>query len=81
VTFTEGYRHFLAALRRNPDTPAPALRMGTMADFHAWKAEMRAYDQARIDLKLVTPAQLRIRNTAVQFARRRARVVRHENYA
>jgi len=81
VTFTEAHRHFLAELRRDPFAPAPALRPGTIADFHAWKAEMRAYDQARIDLNLVTPAQLRIRNTAVRFARRCARVARHEQYA
>ncbi len=81
MTFPAAHRHFLAVLRQNPDAPTPALRTGTIADYHAWKEEMRAYDQARIDLKLVTTAQLRLRNAAVRLTGRRARVVRHEQYA
>jgi hypothetical protein len=81
VKFTEAHRHFLAALRRNPATPAPAVRTGTVADFRAWKAQMRGYDQARLDLGLVTADRLRIRNAAVPIHGRNARVVRHAQYA
>lgn len=81
MKFTEAHRHFLAALRRNPATPAPTVRTGTVADFRAWKAEMRGYDQARLDLGLVTAARLRIRNAAVPIHGHNAHVVRHAQYA
>jgi len=81
VNFTEAHGHFLAALRRDPATPAPALRTGTVADFRAWKAEMRGYDQARLDLGLVTVDRLRVRNAAVPLHGRNARVIRHAQYA
>ena len=81
MKFTEAHRHFLAVLRRNPATPAPAVRHGTVADFRAWKAEMRGYDQARLDLGLMTAERLRTRNAAVPIRGRRARVVRHPQYA
>lgn len=42
MIFTEAKNHFAAAFRRNPNTPAPKMRMATVADFHEWKAEMRA---------------------------------------
>lgn len=49
MIYTEAHRHYLAALRENPQSPPPALRMETTDDFHAWKAEMRAYDAARLE--------------------------------
>lgn len=81
MKFTEAHRHFLAALRRNPATPAPAVRTGTVMDFRGWKAEMRGYDQARLDLGLVTAEQLQIRNAAVPIHGDNARVIRHAQYA
>ena len=81
VKFTEAHRHFLAVLRTNPATPAPMVRTGTVADFRAWKAEMRGYDQARLDLGLVTAERLQARNAAVPVRGRKARVIRHAQYA
>ncbi len=81
VTFSKAHQHFLTALRKNPATPRPAVRTGTVADFHAWKAEVRAHDQARLDLNLVTPQQLQEMNAAVRVDPKNCRIVRHEQYA
>lgn len=57
------------------------MRTGTVADFHAWKTEVRAHDQARLELNLVTPQQLQKMNAAVRVDPKNRRVVRHEQYA
>ena len=81
MTYTEAYRHFLAALRENPKTPPPALRMETTDEFHAWKSEMRAYDAARIELKLATPREIQEENSAVRLEGRTGRIIQHARYA
>lgn len=80
MNFTEAHAHFLAALHRDPAALPPALRTDTVKDFRAWKAEVRGYDQARLDLGLVTAAQLRVHNAAVPIHGREARIVRHAQY-
>ncbi len=80
VKFTEAKAHFVAAFRRNPNTPAPKVRTATVADFHEWKAEMRAYDAARLDLNLATPQQIQTRNAAVHVRKGGARIVRHAKH-
>ena len=80
VQFTEAKAHFIAAFRRDPHTPAPELRMTTVTDFHAWKAEMRAYDAAKLDLNLATPQQIQTQNAAVHVPPGGARIVRHAQY-
>lgn len=80
MKFTEAKNHFVAAFRRNPNTPAPKMRMATVADFHEWKAEMRAYDAAKLDLKLATPRQIQAKNAAVRVPKGGARIVRHTQY-
>ena len=81
MKFTEAHRHFLAALRKDAALPPPALRTDTVEAFHEWKAEMRAYDQAQLDLGLVTAEQLQERNAAVRLRGRTARIVKHAQYA
>ena len=80
VKFTEAKTHFVAAFRRNPKTAAPKVRMTTVADFHDWKAEMRAYDAAKMDLNLATPQQIQAKNAAIHVPRGGARIVRHAQY-
>ena len=80
MTYTEAYRYYLAALRENPRTPPPALRMETTDDFHAWKAEMRAYDAARLELKLATPQEIQEENAAIQVRGRPWRIVEHARH-
>lgn len=80
MTYTEAHRHYLAALRENPRTPPPALRMETTDDFHAWKAEMRAYDAARLELKLATPQEIQGENAAIAVRGRPWRIVEHARH-
>lgn len=81
MTYTEAYRHFLEALRDNPATPPPRLRLETVDEFHAWKAEMRAYDAARLELKLATAAELQEENTALKLKGKTGCIVRHASFA
>jgi hypothetical protein len=81
MTYTEAYRHYLDALRKNPQTAAPAMRMDTIEDFHAWKAEMRAFDAARLELKLATPAEIQAENSALKLKGKTGRIVRHASFA
>jgi hypothetical protein len=68
-------------LRRNPAMPAPALRAETPEQLHDFKDELRAFDQARLELKLATPQQIQNENTAVIVDRSTARrVIRYEQY-
>jgi hypothetical protein len=80
MTYTEAYRYYLAALRENPRTPPPAFRAETGDDFHAWKAEMRAYDAARIELKLATPEEIQAENSVVGTHAGPWRIVEHARY-
>lgn len=81
VKFTEAKDHFVAALRRDPATPAPKVRTATVADFHDWKAEMRAYDAAKLELNLATPQEIQAQNAAIQLPKGGGRVIRHAQYA
>ena len=74
--------HFqLHPFRRNPLTPAPAIKLHPMDDFHEWKAEMRGYDAARVDLKLATPQQIQAQNAAIPTPLGGNRIIRHAPYA
>lgn len=80
MKFTEARAYFVAALRENPATPAPEVRMATLDDFHDWKAEMRAYDAAKLELNLATPQEIQVRNAAIHVPAGGARIVRHARY-
>ncbi len=81
MTYTEAYRFYLDALRNNPQTPPPPFHADTADDFHEWKAEMRAYDAARIELKLATPQEIQAENSVVGRRRGRWRIVKHARFA
>jgi hypothetical protein len=78
VTYTEAYQFYCAALRRDPATPAPALGANGYDAVRTWKVEMRAYDQAKLDLGLVTPEAMQQTNTATEETG--LRIVRHTRY-
>ena len=80
VKFTEAKTYFVAAFRLNPNTPAPKVRTGTITDFHEWKAEMRGYDAARLDLHLATPQQIQAQNTAICIPQGGGKIIRHAQY-
>ena len=80
MTYTEAYRHYLATLREHPRTPPPALRMETTDAFHAWKAEMRAYDAVRIELKLATAKEIQAENSVVGTHAGPWRIVEHARF-
>ena len=81
MTYTEAYRFFLDELRKNPQTPPPTFRAETVDEFHAWKAEMRAYDAARLEMKLATPEEIQAENSVVGRHRGRWRIVKHARFA
>ena len=81
VKFTDAKAHYVAALLRNPETPAPKVRMGTVAEFHEWKAEMRAYDAAQLELHLATPEEIQARNAAIRVPTGGGRIIQHASYA
>ncbi|MGA3007865.1 MAG: hypothetical protein ABSE59_08240 [Opitutaceae bacterium] len=57
-------------LRKNPQLLPPALPKTalTVAKLHRYKERLRAYDAARLTLKLVSPAQIQRENSAVGTA-------------
>jgi hypothetical protein len=46
-------------------------------EFHAWKSERRAFDAARIELKLETPREIQAENSAVGVNAGPWRIVEH----
>lgn len=57
---------FVSLLRKNPQQAAPALPATslTVAKLHRYKDRLRAYDAARLELKLASPAQIQRENSA-----------------
>lgn len=81
MTFAEALALFTAQLRANPAAPRPPLVTDTVDQFREWKMLQRAFDQAQLDLKLVTPAEMQRINSAVQVDHSTAhRVVRYPRY-
>lgn len=79
MKFTDAKAHFMGQLRANPSGAAPRPRLDTPADLHEWKAEMRGFDAAQLELGLARPADVQARNAAIH-ARTGARIVRHARY-
>jgi hypothetical protein len=69
-------------LRKNPQLRPPALPKTalTVAKLHRYKERLRAYDAARLALKLASPAQIQRENSAVGTAFR-PRIVRFCKHA
>lgn len=74
--FQEALNWYRAALRRDPKTPYPKARFTPVAEYREWKEELRAFDAARLELGLATPADLQTQNAALRpGAGRRGRIV------
>ncbi len=80
MTFQEYVDRFTEELRRNPALPPPDAQPRTVEELHDWKQQSRAYDQARLDLGLVTPHQLQRENSAVHVDRKHARILRFARF-
>ena len=81
MSFSVAVALFTAQLRENPAAPRPAFRFETVEQLHESKMLQRAFDQAQLDLGLVTPAEMQRINSAVQVDHTTAhRVIRYEQY-
>lgn len=81
MTFAEALALFTAQLRANPTAHRPAFLFETVEQMRESKMFQRAFDQAQLDLKLVTPSEMQRINSAVQVDHSTAhRVIRYEQY-
>ena len=81
MTFAEAVALFTAQLRANPAAPRPPFVCETFEQLHEFKMLDRAFDQAQMDLGIVTPAEMQRINSAVQVDHSTAhRVIRYEQY-
>lgn len=71
MTLQEEIDRFARLLRENPRLPTPGFPKTeiTADDVRAYKQTLRAYDQARLELRLVTAKQLTEENSAVPAAK------------
>lgn len=81
MTFAEAVAQFTAQLRANPAAPRPPFLFETVDQMRESKMLDRAFDQAQMDVGLVTPAEMQRINSAVQVDHTTAhRVIRYEQY-
>ncbi|MBI5771392.1 MAG: hypothetical protein HZA93_26700 [Verrucomicrobia bacterium] len=64
MTFAEAVAIFTAQLRANPAAPRPPFRTETVEQMRESKMLDRAFDQAQMDLGLVTPSEMQRINSA-----------------
>lgn len=69
-------------LQKNPQQAAPALstKRLTVARLHRYKDALRAFDAARLELKLASPAKIQRENSAVGTALH-SRILRFSQHA
>jgi hypothetical protein len=82
MPLTQDKTAFARQLRKNPQLLPPAFPKAalTVAKLHRYKERLRAYDAARLALKLASPAQIQRENSAVGTAFR-PRIVRFCKHA
>ena len=81
MTFAEALARFTAQLRENPTAPRPAFLMETVDQMRESKMRDRAFDQAQLDLGLITPSEMQRLNSAVQVDHSTAhRVIHYPQY-
>ena len=64
MTFAEAVALFTAQLRANPAAPRPPFLYETVDQMRESKMLDRAFDQAQMDLGLVTPSEMQRINSA-----------------
>jgi hypothetical protein len=81
MSFKAALARFTAQLRENPAAPRPAFLLETVDQLRESKMLQRAFDQAQLDLGIVTPSEMQRINSAVQVDHTTAhRVIRYEQY-
>jgi hypothetical protein len=82
MTFAEAVALFTAQLRENPAAPRPPFLFETVDQMRESKMLDRAFDQAQMDLGIVTPAEMQRINSAVGKIDHSTahRVIRYEQY-
>ncbi len=81
MTFAEAVALYTAQLRANPAAPRPAFVYETVDQLRESKMLQRAFDQAQMDVGLITPAEMQRINSAVQVDHSTAhRVGRYPQY-
>lgn len=83
MSFAEAVALFTAQLRANPAAPRPPLVTDTVEQFREWKMLQRAFDQAQMDLGIVTPSEMQRINSAFPPIDHTTahRVIRYPQYA
>jgi hypothetical protein len=72
---------FTTQLRADPAAPRPAFVFETVDQFHKSKTLACAFDQAQLDLGIITPAEMQCRNSVVPVDHATAhRVIRYKQY-
>ncbi len=67
MTFAEAVAQFTAQLRANPAAPRPPFLFETVDQMRESKMLDRAFDQAQMDLGLVTPSEMQRINSALHL--------------
>ena len=81
MTFAEAVAHFTAQLSANPAAPRPPFLFKTVNQMRESKMMDRDFDQAQMDVGLVTPSEMQRLNSAVQVDHSTAhRVIRYPQY-
>ncbi len=81
MTFAEAVALFTTQLRADPAAPRPPFRYSTYEELRESKMLERAFDQAQMDLGLITPAEMQRINSAVQVDHSTVhRVVKYPQY-
>ena len=81
MTFAEAVAQFTAQLRANPAAPRPPFLFETVDQMRESKMLDRAFDQAQMDVGLVTPSEMQRINSVAQVDHSTAhRVIRYEQY-
>jgi hypothetical protein len=75
---------YVQLLRANPGRRAPQLLVNeatTAEDVRLWKQRIRAFDDASVQLKIRTPAEVTEKNTRASLDMKDSRVVKYSDYA